>query len=414
MASLFSLFLTALTCILAVPVFVFFVEIVASLFWRAEESFTKVAPRRPIAILIPAHNEGAGIGLTLQNIKSKLFDGDRLLVVADNCTDDTAQIAALAGAEVIVRDDPERVGKGYALDFGITHLDLNPPEIVIFFDADCVAAERAIDLLVQACTETTRPVQALYLMRAPDGFPMNNQVSEFAWRVKNWLRPLGLRMLGLPCQLTGIGMAFPWQVIRKANLAHGSIVEDMKLGLSFAQAGSAPLFCPAAIVTSTFASTAGGQHTQRKRWEHGHIGMIWTEAPRYLWSALQHGNLGLLALVFDLTVPPLSLLVLLLAGMLLVSGVANLFGGGELWLSRSTQFLFLFWSQCPARLAQIGRDLLSIGGLLSVAGYAIAKLPLYCRMLLDQKTSQWVRTDRRKSKSASPHQRPSRQRANRR
>ena len=52
--------------------------------------------------------------------------------------------------------------------------------------------------------------------------------------MKNWVRPLGLSNLNLPCQLMGTGMAFPWELIRSANLASGSIVEDTKLGLELA------------------------------------------------------------------------------------------------------------------------------------------------------------------------------------
>ena len=63
---------------------------------------------------------------------------DRLIVVADNCSDDTRQIATDAGAEVISRDDAERRGKGFAMDFGVRHLTVDPPEVVIFVDADCL------------------------------------------------------------------------------------------------------------------------------------------------------------------------------------------------------------------------------------------------------------------------------------
>jgi hypothetical protein len=89
-----------------------------------------------------------------------------------------------------------------------------------------------------------RPVQSLYLMTAPCESAINHQVAEFAWRLKNQVRPLGLRALGLPCQLMGTGMAFPWDIIRSAELASGFIVEDLKLGLDLADAGHPPVFCP--------------------------------------------------------------------------------------------------------------------------------------------------------------------------
>jgi hypothetical protein len=58
-------------------------------------------------------------------------------------------IAARAGAEVIERFDPDRRGKGYALDFGVRHLSTRPPEIVVIVDADCIVEGDAIDRLAR-------------------------------------------------------------------------------------------------------------------------------------------------------------------------------------------------------------------------------------------------------------------------
>ena len=157
---------------------------------------------------------------TLNDVGAQLLPADRLLVVADNCTDDTAAIAAAAGAEVIKRDDTVKRGKGYALDFALQHLKSDPPEIVVIIDADCRLTEHTLDRLATACAISHRPVQALDLMIAPDGEPINHSVAEFAWRVKNWVRPLGLSALGLPCQLLGTGMAIPWNVIGRGGCRH--------------------------------------------------------------------------------------------------------------------------------------------------------------------------------------------------
>lgn len=127
MSSLVSDVLVVVACLLAIPVFVFILEIVAALILPTREPGLPSDTRRQrVGILVPAHNESAGLGLTVENIKAQLVVGDRLLVVADNCVDDTAAVAAAAGAEVIARVDPARAGKGYALDFGI-RLALIPP-----------------------------------------------------------------------------------------------------------------------------------------------------------------------------------------------------------------------------------------------------------------------------------------------
>jgi cellulose synthase/poly-beta-1,6-N-acetylglucosamine synthase-like glycosyltransferase len=173
-------------------------------------------------------------------------------VVADNCTDDTAAIVQAAGVEVIVRADPARRGKGYALEFGVRHLGLNPPDVVVIMDADCRLGEHALRHLSANAMASGRPVQSLYLMLAPENAPPSKGVNLFAWRVKNWIRPLGLQLFGLPTQLFGTGMAFPFGLLSDRDLGNSRLAEDCALGIALASAGFAPLFVREARVHSDF------------------------------------------------------------------------------------------------------------------------------------------------------------------
>ena len=148
--------------------------------------------------LFPHMTKGAGILPTLTDVQAQLGPHDNVLVVADNCTDDTADIAKAAGVEVVVRVDPARRGKGYALEFGVQHLAINPPDVVVILDADCRLGEGALRHLSGHAIQNGCPAQALYLMLAPENAGSGKGVNLFAWRVKNWIRPLGLRLLGLP------------------------------------------------------------------------------------------------------------------------------------------------------------------------------------------------------------------------
>jgi cellulose synthase/poly-beta-1,6-N-acetylglucosamine synthase-like glycosyltransferase len=398
MVPLFSALLTFVAAIVAAAVAVFLVEVIAALTlarrYDVPSSNTNAVGDARIAILVPAHNESRGLLPTLDDIKRQLRPGDRVLVVADNCTDDTAAVAMAAGAEVIERTDPTRRGKGYALDFGILHLSSAPPDILIMIDADCRIAANAIPRLAALCAVSQRPVQGLYLMAAPANSRINHQVAEFAWRVKNWLRPLGLWALGLPCQLMGTGMAFPWGVIRGVDLANGWLVEDLKLGLDLTSQGHPPLFCPSALVSSQFGSSAKAARTQRERWERGHISMILTTAPQLFCRAITTGNWSLLALTLDLTVPPLSLLAMLVVGIILITAVCALLGFSlsALIVSGATLLAFvlaafLAWLKC-------GRDVVPIGTLLSIPLYILGKLGLYRIKIFNKTDAQWVRTDR--------------------
>lgn len=398
MATLVSFSLVAMALLFAIPVSVFVAEVIASITLSRRDHAPP--PRsncsRSVAILVPAHNESTSLLLTLEDLKSQMRATDRLLVVADNCTDDTAAVAVAAGAEVVDRNDPEKRGKGYALDCGLKHLSAAPPDTVIFIDADCRLADHLIDRLAAVCAATNRPVQALYLMMTPKGSPIKSRVAEFAWRVKNSVRPSGLGALGLPCQLMGTGMAFPWDVIRRVNLASGAIVEDMKLGIDLALAGNPPLFCSSTVITSDFPSSAEGIQSQRLRWEHGHIAMIFAAAPRLICAAIMRGNVNLLALALDLAVPPLSLLGMLVIGIFLASSLAAWLGTSPSAMMISTVVLVEFTGGVLVSWLRCGRDILPPRVFLSVVSYAIQKLPVYGQFFSRKAISEWVRTDRRK------------------
>src|SRR6266568_2090346 len=192
MMTLISSALLTLAIILAIPVAVLFIEVAASIAFPQSDCSVSSGrdPGLRVAVLVPAHNESSGVLPTLADIKAQMSAGDRLIVVADNCTDDTAAVAAAASAEVISRHDADRKGKGYALAAGLSHLRKDPPDVVIVVDADCRLADAAIDRLAAACVRTHRPVQSRYLMIAPTDSPANSLVAEFAWRVRNLTRPL--------------------------------------------------------------------------------------------------------------------------------------------------------------------------------------------------------------------------------
>ena len=273
LTSFVSILLTLLASLLTIPVAIFVVEIIAAVALPdrdyAASATNRTRPR--VAVLVPAHNESTGLLTTLRDVKSQLCAGDRLLTVADNCTDDTAAVAAAAGAEVLERNEPNKIGKGYALAWGIHFLSQDPPDVVMIVDADCRVPDTAIDTLTTTCAATNRPVQSLSSMIAPDDSPIDTRVAELAWRIKNYVRPRGLCNLGLPCQIMGTGVAFPWNIIRSADLASGAIVEDLKLGLELALAGHPAIFCPFPGVVSKFPSTAEGIQNQRRRWEQGQL-----------------------------------------------------------------------------------------------------------------------------------------------
>ncbi|MDB5824977.1 MAG: glycosyltransferase family protein [Herminiimonas sp.] len=350
--------------------------------------------KRPtVAILVPAHNEESGISCTVASLRSQLWRKDRILVIADNCTDGTAQQALESGAEVCIRQNPLLRGKSYALEHGIITLAANPPQVVIVIDADCQALSGSIDTLVRECSATGRPVQSLDLMQVPNRERPAQRLAEFAWLLKNQVRPAGFARAGLPCQLMGTGMAFPWSVLTEVSLASGHLAEDVKLGLDLASAGYPPRFCATACVVSSFPKSEGGARVQRTRWEHGQLALLWSEFPRCFFRALFERNCQLFAMALDLLVPPMALMALACAAAIVMTGLYATMTGVFLPMVFAATLNIAFLFAILLAWWKAGRDLVSAADFLYAFGYALNKVPLYLRFFV-RRESRWIRTER--------------------
>ena len=396
-----TILLVTCSVLLLLPSSVLLVQVLASVLPKTRlidpASAVNTAPN--VLLLMPAHNEANGILAVLQSLLSQLGNNTRLLVVADNCTDETAyiarEVAALNGhIEVVERHNELFRGKGYALDHGVRHVASQPPDVVLVVDADCVMAPGSIDSLARTCISANRPVQALYLMLSPEGAGVKTRLAEFAWVVKNKVRPLGFRRLGLPCQLMGTGMAFTWKQISRIELSTGHIVEDMQLGIDLARNGAPPLFLPDALVTSEFPLSAAGLQTQRTRWEHGHIGVIISQVPALIWESLRGANVALIAMALDLCVPPLALLALLNCSMWVSGFVLALFGGSTLPLTLASLAMGLVGTSVMLAWSRYGRRVIGFKQLCFVPLYVLAKVPLYFYFLV-RRQKTWVRSKRK-------------------
>jgi cellulose synthase/poly-beta-1,6-N-acetylglucosamine synthase-like glycosyltransferase len=286
-----------------------------------------------------------------------------------------------------------RRGKGYALDFGIRHLKSDAPEIVLIVDADCRLGPGVIDRLARLSQRSGRPVQALYLMQAAENASLKMRIAEFAWIIKNHVRPLGLHRLGLPCQLMGTGMAFPWACISSADLATGHIVEDLKLGIELAGRGTPPLFCPEALVTSEFPASSEGVRSQRTRWEHGHLSVILSDAPQLLLSSLATLNARGLALALDLGVPPLSLLTLLVIAAWSAAALLSIFAKSYFPLAAASATAALLVLAILLSWRAYGRHVISLISLALAMLHAFLKIPLYLKFLVARQV-KWIRSKR--------------------
>ena len=390
-----ELLLALITLPVTLPAMSLFVLTLAALRARGKVSQSLTVGRAVrVAVLVPAHNESVNVIPTIECLKRQLGPTDRVLVIADNCSDDTAALARAAGAEVVERQDAHLRGKGYALAFGVDHLRADPPEVVMVVDADCVVSDGAVSCIAQHCQATGKPVQMLNLMSNADGASLKLRVLEFAMLMKNLVRPLGSMGLGSACHLMGTGMALPWALMSTAKLATGHITEDMKLGVDLAVAGHAPQFLPQIRVSSAFPQDTGVAKVQKSRWEHGHLATLTEELPGLLMAAFKSGKPALVVMALDLLIPPVAFYFLLLAVAECLVVLAAVFW--PVWLPAAVLLSISglgFVVAIGLTWWGFGRHLLSARELMTTPLYALWKLPVYLAYFL-KKRSGWVRTKR--------------------
>ena len=377
-----------------IPILFLFTEVIAALL-PSNTKKKNTVQRLATAILIPAHYEEYGIAETLGIIKKQLSPHDRLIVVADNCHDETAAISLAMGAEVINRHNLEFLGKGYALDYGLQCLQKSPPDVVIIFDADVVIEPGCIDRLSSTAHLLNRPVQAAYLLKTCSDDNATSRISAFAFLFKNLIRPLGLSRLGGGCLLTGTGMAFPWNLIKNAPLASSNIVEDMQLGIDLAINGNTPVFCPDAVLYSKTAPNDSAAQAQRIRWEHGHLLTIFKQIGRTIRSAVKQRRLKLFLLTLEIGVPPLSAFILCWGGAMILVTSCTL--GNLLSFNFLTFFLlsgFVLSASILLGWWRFGRTLLPFRDIMNIPFYILWKVPIYISFLIKPQKG-WVRTERK-------------------
>lgn len=392
--NLLNYVLLLVALLITIPIAMFAFECFAAILPQRTDIRVTAKDRPKTAILIPAHNEADYIGLVVKKAKEQLQTGELIIVVADNCQDNTAEIARDAGATVIERIDTVDRGKGYALDRGLRYLEENdPPEVVVFLDADCTMTSGTIANIAGLANKTKRPVQAKYLMEQPDSPNLKDRISTFALKVKNQVRFLGLNRIDSHSLLTGSGMAFPWSVIKDVSLLGAINADDMKLTVDLALENSIPTYCESSLIMGRLMKDEDAQ-SQRTRWEHGHLQMISREVPKLIKGFIKKPRLDYLLLALDISIPPLSLLVMVWLLTTVVSVLSAILLNIS-WLPATilgTSGLILFAAVISV-WSKFGTKDLPLKDLVAIPFYIVSKIPIYLKFIVNPEKG-WFSTER--------------------
>lgn len=384
--------------LLSIPLVVIGTECLVTLLFDTPTSPTpnSLAPTVSYRILIPAHNEAGIVGKTLANLMTALADSnpETIILVADNCTDNTASIARSFGVTVLERHDTTLRGKGFALEHGVQYLrGSNPPDILVVMDADCETTQYGLNTLINKVTESGKPAQMAYIMRVIKDANIKQKIAGFAWLLKNKIRPIAIESMGLPGALSGTGMALPWQALETVKIGHDDIVENMLLSIDCAINGFTPVFCADAVVYSDFPEQISAEDTQRTRWEHGHLQTILQQLPVIVKESWRQKNWRLFAMALDVGVPPLSLLVMIsLSGLMALLLLLLVMKTATAFLLLLLSF-FYFAAMLTGIWWRYGQAYLSTKELSGIPQYVISKLSIYFTFIF-KRQKEWIRTDR--------------------
>lgn len=360
-----------------------------------------------LAVMIPAHDEEAAIGRTLRSVSALDYPPERTetFVVADNCTDRTAEVARAHGATVLERTDADRRGKGQALRWAFDDLLGRDPawDGFVVIDADSTISRNFLRVMDAHLASGAEAVQAADLVE-PNPESWSSEVTRLGFTLYNYARPLGRSVFGGSAGLRGNGMGFGAGLLRRVPWNAFGVTEDLQYGLELVLRGVPVRFAPSATVLATMPSEAENAESQRARWEQGRAPVRGRYGPLLLSAFLRRGSFRLLDAWIDLMTPPFVQLMAIVGAALLLHAAASAFFP-EFFLP----YLAAWAAVVAAGLVHVLAGLVSAradarlyGALLAVPRFALWKFLLRRKRRTTAPPSEWVRTTRETPGTGDP------------
>ncbi len=282
------------------------------------------APARRFGLLVPAHDEEGSIGKTLASLGEldyprALFD---VFVIADNCTDSTADVARSLGAVVLERRDDLNRGKGHALRWAFDQLLARDPgyDAFVVIDADSVATRNFLVVMDAHLGRNAEAIQAADLVVKNEA-SWSAEITRLGFTLYNHVRPAGRAVLGCSAGLRGNGMCFSAGLLRRLPWNAFGLTEDLQYGLTLLLNRVKVRYAPGAIVYATMPAQPANAVSQRARWERGRRPVKGLFGRRLLTMGVREAYLPALDAFIDLMTPPLVQMMAAVVAVGAVHGV---------------------------------------------------------------------------------------------
>ncbi|MEW5958788.1 MAG: glycosyltransferase family 2 protein [Chloroflexota bacterium] len=286
-------------------------------------------PTHRFIITIPAHDEANVIEATVRRLKALNYPAQlfSIHIVADHCTDNTAEAARQAGAVVHERNTGPRSGKGAALSWLFERVLSEPDagDAVVIFDADTRVDPEFLRVMDTRLAQGDQVIQGQHIISNPD----QGRFPALTWAmflVDNRFQNLGRTNLGWSAKHMGDSICFRADILRRVGWGEG-LTEDYQLRQKLLLEGIKITYEPAAIGYGEAPLTWAQARAQRARWLRGTHDAGRQYAWRLLVEGLKRRDPALLDGALQAYLPAYSTLTLLVGTILLCKLASNWFIG---------------------------------------------------------------------------------------
>lgn len=264
--------------------------------WRRREKKI-LTPQKTFAVIVAAHNEEQVIGPLIDNLQVLEYPKDMydIYVVADNCTDRTAEIAKKRGAIVCERINPDERGKGFAMEWMFRKLFTfeRQYDAVAVFDADNLVDSRFLLEMNNRLCKGDQLIQGYLDAKNPHDTWVSGTFAIAFW-VTDHIWHLAKSNIGLSSVLGGTGMCISTGILKKFGWGATCLTEDMEFTMKVLTKGIRTTWAHDAIVYDEKPLTFMQSWNQRKRWAQGHFDIAGRYIPKMIKEGIKQRDIRIL------------------------------------------------------------------------------------------------------------------------